>query len=91
MVTPYDMAQELSDRGVLKRHLAREYRQPDPLQAILTDGKFSVIEHSKGQTRDLKIDSSNRCRRYILGYTGTEKYILLSCILDACMSNAVTK
>ncbi|XP_054258643.1 protein FAM166B-like isoform X2 [Macrosteles quadrilineatus] len=65
-----EIMKELSDRGVLKRHFAHEYRQPDPLQAMLTDGKFSVIEHSKGQTRDLKIDSSNRCRRYILGYTG---------------------
>uniref|UniRef100_A0A1B6M8P7 Ciliary microtubule inner protein 2A-C-like domain-containing protein n=1 Tax=Graphocephala atropunctata TaxID=36148 RepID=A0A1B6M8P7_9HEMI len=65
-----EIMKDLSDRGVLKRHAAEEYRQTDPLQAMLTNGQFSVIEHAKGQTRDLKVDSANRCRRYILGYTG---------------------
>ncbi|XP_075214533.1 ciliary microtubule inner protein 2B-like [Lycorma delicatula] len=65
-----EILQELSDRGILKRHIAVQYRVQDPLKPILPNGKLAPISRTKDQTKENKVDSSNRCRRYILGYTG---------------------
>ncbi|XP_039275618.1 protein FAM166B [Nilaparvata lugens] len=65
-----EIIQDLSDRGILKRHLASQYRVQDPLQPILTNGQLSPISRTHDQLKSNRVDNNNRCRRYILGYTG---------------------
>nr|XP_018895568.1 PREDICTED: uncharacterized protein LOC109029539 isoform X1 [Bemisia tabaci] len=65
-----EILQELTDIGVLKRHRATQYRFQDPVKAVLPHSELRPILRNQGQTRDLKIDATNRCRPYILGYTG---------------------
>ncbi|XP_072156483.1 uncharacterized protein [Bemisia tabaci] len=64
-----EILQELTDIGVLKRHRATQYRFQDPVKAVLPHSELRPILRNQGQTRDLKIDATNRCRPYILGYT----------------------